>query len=46
MEADMRFHNLIAEATGNVVLELFREVTGTLMRKSIEITTKNLPTME
>jgi len=42
IEADVRFHNLLTEATGNAVLGLFREVTAALLQKSMEITTKNL----
>jgi len=31
----MRFHNLLAEATGNAVLKLFQEVISILVRESI-----------
>jgi GntR family transcriptional repressor for pyruvate dehydrogenase complex len=46
IEADMRFHNLLAEATENTVLRLIREVIAVLMHESIEETTGRLPTYD
>ena len=35
VDSVMRFHNLLAEATGNAVLKLFQEVISILVRESI-----------